>query len=139
MFVNLTPHALNIHTPEGVVTVPPSGTVARVATVSVEAAPIRLTPTACHGECGGCGQSLDPSGEGCICPELGVPWSIPTVVSSYGEVTGLPDPQLGVAYIVSGMVASAAPRPDVFSPGDLVRDESGRPVGCKGLRRSSLF
>jgi len=61
---------------------------------------------------------------------------IPTVRTQLGEVTGLPDPQEGVIYIVSGMVASAAPRPDVFSPGDLVRDDSGRPIGCKGLRRS---
>ena len=25
--------------------------------------------------------------------------------------------------------------PDVFAPGDLVRDESGKPIGCKGLTR----
>jgi hypothetical protein len=61
---------------------------------------------------------------------------IPTVRTTRGEVTGLPDPIDGVIYIVSGMVASAAPRADVFSPGDLVRDDSGRPIGCKGLRRS---
>ena len=61
---------------------------------------------------------------------------IPTCRTTLGEVTGLPDPQEGVIYIVSGMVAGAAPRPDVFSPGDLVRDDSGRPIGCKGLRRS---
>lgn len=130
--VNLTPHSLAIHTPEGVFTLAPSGEVARVATINEEAAPIGITRTACHGECGGCGQ-LD--GE-CVCEQLGVPWSIPTVRTSYGEVTGLPAPEEGKVFIVSGMVASAAPRPDVFSPGDLVRDESGRPVGCKGLRRS---
>ena len=61
---------------------------------------------------------------------------IPTVRTTPGEVTGLPDQQEGVIYIVSGMVASASPRADVFSPGDLVRDDSGRPIGCKGLRRS---
>jgi len=103
MFVNLTPHSLAIHTPTGVVTLAPSGEVARVATVNTEAAPV-----------GG----------------------IPTCTTTTGEVTGLPDPQEGVFLVVSGMVASAAPRPDVFSPGDLVRDESGRPIGCKGLRRS---
>jgi len=100
---NLTPHTLNVHTPDGVVNLPPSGAVARVATVSTPAAPM-----------GG----------------------IPTCTTTLGEVTGLPDFQEGVVYIVSGMVASAAPRPDVMSPGDLVRDESGRPVGCLGLRRS---
>jgi len=104
MFVNLTPHTLNIHTTAGgVVTIAPSGTVARVATVSEEAEPV-----------GG----------------------IPTCTTTFGEVTGLPSPVEGTVFIVSGMVASAAPRGDVLSPGDLVRDENGRPVGCRGLRRS---
>jgi len=62
--------------------------------------------------------------------------AIPMYVTEYGEVTGLPAPQEGVTYIVSGMVASAAPRKDVVSPGDLVRDAEGRPIGCKGLRLS---
>ena len=106
MLVNLTPHTLNIHHPTGVVNVPPSGEVARVTTVSIRA------------------------------PYPPVDGYIPTVLTSYGEVTGLPAPVAGVTYIVSGMVAGAAPRPDVMSPGDLVRDEKGRPIGCKGLRRS---
>ena len=101
--VNLTPHTIHIHTPEGVVTLAPSGEVARVATVSVEAEDI-----------GG----------------------IPTVRTTTGEVTGLPAPVEGKVFVVSGMVASAAPREDVMSPGDLVRDDSGRPIGCQGLRRS---
>lgn len=37
MFVNLTPHILNIHTPAGVVNVPPSGRVVRVAQTSAPA------------------------------------------------------------------------------------------------------
>jgi hypothetical protein len=61
---------------------------------------------------------------------------VETSAVSYGKVTGLPAPVEGVFYIVSGMVAAAAPRPDVLSPGELVRDENGRPVGCKGLTRS---
>jgi hypothetical protein len=83
---------------------------------------------------------IDPSGEvarvatfSTAAPFIG---DVPTCRTATGEVTGLPDPQDGVFLVVSGMVASAAPRPDVLSPGDLVRDESGRPVGCKGLRRS---
>ena len=103
MFVNLTPHALNIHTGEGVITLAPSGEVARVATIETPGLPV-----------GG----------------------VPTVVTTYGEVTGLPTPTEGVTYIVSGMVASASPRGDVMSPGPLVRDEGGRPCGCRGLRRS---
>ena len=103
MIINLTPHVLNVHAPSGVVTLAPSGEVARVATVSVEAPPVE---------------------------------GLPTVVTSFGEVTGLPDPQPGVILVVSGMVASAAHRPDVMSPGDLVRDDGGKPIGCRGLRRS---
>lgn len=103
MFINLTPHALNIHTPDGVLNLAPSGGVARVATVETPGLPV-----------GG----------------------VPTVSTSYGEVTGLPSPTEGTIYIVSGMVASAAPRGDVMSPGPLVRDEGGRPCGCQGLRRS---
>ena len=34
----------------------------------------------------------------------------------WGEVTGLPQPQEGVLYIVSALVAQAAKRPDVVSP-----------------------
>ena len=102
-FINLTPHTLNILAPSGVVTLAPSGEVARVASVSTEAAPV-----------GG----------------------IPTVKTEFGEVTGLPSPQPGVILVVSGMVASAARRPDVMSPGDLVRDDGGKPIGCRGLRRS---
>jgi len=133
--INLTAHDINIHTPEGVFRLPPSGKVARVVEYTAEAAPIGIVRAGCHGECGGCGQQV-LDGEECLCAELGVPWSIPTVRTTTGEVTGLPAPQRGKVFIVSGMVASAAPREDVMSPGGLVRDESGRPCGCKGLSRS---
>ena len=55
---------------------------------------------------------------------------------TYGEVTDLPEPAEGVVYVVSGLVAAAAPRADVFSPGELIRDEEGRPIGCRGLKAS---
>ncbi len=52
----------------------------------------------------------------------------------YGEVTGLPEPEEGTMYIVSQLVRQAIPeRLDVASPGPLVRNDSGNPVGCKGL------
>lgn len=55
-------------------------------------------------------------------------------VVEYGEVTGLPEPKAGFIYIVSGLVRSAVPlRMDVASPGELVRDDAGKPIGCKGL------
>ncbi|MFA6006512.1 MAG: hypothetical protein WC764_02165 [Candidatus Paceibacterota bacterium] len=63
----------------------------------------------------------------------------PTCRASYGEVTGLPAPEEGVGYVVSGLVAAhptVAGRGDVFAPGDLVRGADGQPVGCKGLKRA---
>ena len=60
----------------------------------------------------------------------------------YGEITGLPDPDKcpktmdTKIYIVSGMVAAAVSRGDVVSPGELIRDENGKPIGCNGLKTS---
>jgi hypothetical protein len=113
MLKNLTPHTLNIHTPDGVIECEPSGVVARVTQLSW-AAPA-LISWAAH---------------------AGAEPKIPTVRTSYGEVSGLPEFEQGTWLVVSGLVASQSPRGDVFSPGDLVRDEKGRPCGCKGLRRS---
>jgi len=57
----------------------------------------------------------------------------------WGEVTGLPEPQEGVIYIVSGLVAQAAKRPDVVSPAsghpDVVRN-NGQIVSVPGFVRS---
>jgi len=58
--------------------------------------------------------------------------------TSFGEVTGLPDPREGDIFIVSGLVAghpSLRGRTDVLSPGELVRGPDGQPVGCRGLSR----
>ncbi len=108
--INLTPHALNIHTDcNGVINLPPSGDVARV---SMSSKPNGFLP----------------------CNDSSV--GIPLFKTSYGEVNGLPDPVDGIAYVVSGMVSASVSRADVFSPGDLIRDESGKPVGCKGLKQS---
>jgi hypothetical protein len=52
----------------------------------------------------------------------------------FGPVEGLPDPQEGTIFIVSLLVLNrCAGRDDVFSPGELLRDEAGRPIGCIGL------
>lgn len=54
--------------------------------------------------------------------------------TEYGEVTGLPEPQEGVLYIVPAMVRNALPdRKDLASPGALIRNEQGQPVACDGL------
>ena len=62
--------------------------------------------------------------------------NVPIYECDYGDLTGLPEANGVDYYIVSGMVKTAVPhRTDVFSPGELVRDENGKPVGCRGLRQ----
>lgn len=57
----------------------------------------------------------------------------------YGDVEGLPEPVEGVALVVSALVLARVPnRLDVFAPGELVRDEGGNVVGCKGLTGNPL-
>lgn len=82
--------------------------------------------------------SLAPSGNLARCAEAST--LVDTVdgvnyyATTYGPVVGLPDPVEGVRLIVSALVRAAVPhRTDVCSPGILVRDEAGRPVGCLGL------
>jgi hypothetical protein len=106
--VNLTPHTLNILNADGSVRVdvPPSGLVARVSTSRV--------------------QTGDVNG-------------IPLFEARFGEVSDLPAQEEGSIFVVSGLVAahpSVRSREDVYSPGELVRDEGGKPIGCRGLSRS---
>lgn len=105
MFVNLTPHKLNIYTPDeiGCTVIEPSGRVARV-TVTREVA----------GEAAG----------------------ITLFKTTFGDVVDLPEPQEDTIFIVSALVRGRVDnREDVFSPGELVRDDDGRPVGCRGITR----
>ena len=65
-------------------------------------------------------------------------YSFPVVHREWGDVTGLPDPQPGVAFVVSAAVVSASPgRTDLFSPGRLIRDANGQPTQCVGLVANS--
>lgn len=60
--------------------------------------------------------------------------SIPVHRVSYGDITGLPEPEENTCYIVSMMIAQAMPhRKDLYYPGELVRDKYGMIVGCIGL------
>ncbi len=104
--INLTPHTLNIHTNGEILNVEASGAVARVATEYIK-------------------------------QEASVEYGVDLFACVYGEVTGLPPYRPGnTLYVVSGLVKSAAPnRHDVVSPGELIRDENGKPIGCRGLRR----
>jgi len=108
--VNLTPHALNLMPagPTGpVVTIPPSGQVARCVVDRVQVDTVTVT--------------VD-----------GI--SVPVNRTQFGAVTSLPDPQPDTIFIVSSVVAQAVPdRQDVFIVDDAVRDEQGRIIGCRAL------
>jgi len=56
---------------------------------------------------------------------------VPFYKTVYGEVTGIPEPEEGVYYIVSAMVLNASERTDLVAPNTAkaIRDESGRIVG----------
>jgi len=126
--VNLTPHKINFilsyhieigqdemgnpHyiTEERIYSLPPSGTVAR---------------------CKADRQEVDSF----ILEDIG-DWDItvPIAKTRFGEVECLPEPQDGIIYIVSNLVAQAVPhREDVFFPDDLVRDAHGNIIGCRAL------
>ena len=117
-FVNLTPHIINVigHGGNKVVEIPPSGDVARVSVEYTQQGDLGAKVV-------GVGTTL-----------------VPIYRAVYGEIEGLPpEPpslKIDVYYIVSGLVASAVSRADVLSPGELVRDADGRPVGCRGLKSS---
>lgn len=100
--VNLTPHTLNIVREDGVIlTVPTSGTIARLAETRVDLEPVD---------------------------------GISVYASRLGKVEGIPDYAEGTIYVVSLLVEQVTRRQDVFSPGDLVRNDNNAVVGCKGLR-----
>lgn len=115
-YVNLTLHEINIYVAEVDVdgndtketrlslTVPPSGTEARIAVKPRYYATV-LSPV-----------------------------EVTLYRQIVGEVTGLPEPQPDTIFIVSARVRLAVPeRRDVASPGELKRNEKGQPIGCIGL------
>lgn len=82
--------------------------------------------------------TVAPSGTVARCSQTSTPAGevngIPLSRTVFGEVQGLPAPEEGVLLIVSALVRAALPgRTDLASPGELVRDAAGNPVGCKGL------
>jgi len=106
--INLTPHPLNLM-PEGsdgpMVTIPPSGLVARCAVDRVQVDTVAVDGIA-----------------------------VPVNQTRFGEVSDLPDPQPDTIYVVSALVAQAVPdRQDVFIVDDAVRDEQGRIIGARAL------
>ena len=113
MFRNLTPHDVCIYLPDG--------TVLTVPREEVEAPRVPLATRQV-------GRVITPSPAGGVCL-VPVRHSAPA-----GPPVPLPDPELGVLYIVSRATAEAAPeRADLLYPDDAVRDERGRIVGCRAL------
>jgi len=105
--VNLTPHEIVLMpAPGGEIHIPPSGTVARCET---------------------CREAKGVVG---VCGTL-----IPINRTTFGAITGLPDPAPDTLYIVSAVVAQAARRDDVVIVDDAVRDEAGRIIGARALAR----
>lgn len=104
--VNLTPHTVNIVNEAGA-TVATIAPSGFVARVATKSEKVRETES-----------------------------GIPLFATRYGQVTGLPEPEPDTIYIVSGMLLASVPhRTDVWQPGELLRDEAGRVVGCVGLSR----
>ena len=103
--INCTTHALNIHHVGGILELTPSGILPRLA----------VSPEFCDPVFG-------PGGE-----------VITVIRPRFGNTSRLPVLRDGVILITSALVADAAKRPDVMSPGELVRDDKGVITGCFGL------
>jgi hypothetical protein len=101
---NLTPHPLTLVGENGTLNIQQSGQTARLSVARDTLAPITI--------------------DGVV-----LPVSRPTL----GEIVGLPEPEAGVLYVVSALVAERAQRQDVVSVGELLRDEAGRVIGAHGL------
>lgn len=58
----------------------------------------------------------------------------PIYKMEFGNVEDLPPVVDGTVYVVSRMVVTACPeRRDFVSPGPLLRNDAGQPIGCIGL------
>lgn len=110
--INLTPHEVTIALPDGrMITIPPSGRVARVSTVQEIIGTVET-----------------PDG-----------YAIPVVETRFGEIDGLPEPEDGTIYIVSSLVAQAVAgrREDVMAPDTgptALRDGDGRILAVRRLQ-----
>ena len=54
------------------------------------------------------------------------------------QTVRLPDPKPDTLFVVSGIVAAKARRPDLVVPSRIVRDDSGKAIGCRALARVRL-
>lgn len=102
--VNLTPHSITLRGQGGSIPLPKGEALARVEMPKAPMPPLNV---------------------------LGV--KLPVRRACRGQVIGLPAPQPNTVFVASALVAGAANRPDVMSPGDLIRDDAGQPVAANGL------
>lgn len=107
--VNCTPHAIMLHAGEKIISVPPSGTVARVAVEKVVSDTIFLE---------------------------GVPVTV--WGTRLGEIQDLPEYRSNVYLIVSRTILEAVKKTsrgdgDLVCPDDLVRDAEGRVIGARAF------
>lgn len=59
----------------------------------------------------------------------------PIFKTKFGDIEGLPEPKEGTMYIVSALCLTRCPeREDLLAPGNLIRDENDKPIGCLGFR-----
>ena len=66
--------------------------------------------------------------------EAGFIGIIPITQTSFGAVEGLPEEKEGTYYIVSRLVMQACPsRKDLLVPNEIIRDDTGRIIGCRSL------
>ena len=130
-FVNLTQHVIAVINADGITSsFAPSGVVARVAVKTVlsehshahAAVPLFVQRA-------GAVEGLPERAARCpYCGCLNVSQYDTTCAEHPADQ---PEPEM---YIVSALVRLAVPgRDDVASPGELVRDEKGQPIACKGL------
>ena len=110
--VNKTPHVLNLVTEDGArISLEPVLPTPRVSSSSVKTASYTIA-----------------DGEG---TEHVITREAPT----FGEIVDLPEPEEGVIYVVSMLVAARAKgRTDLVSPGRQLRNEAGQVIGCAGLQ-----
>jgi len=104
--VNLTPHKLDIELVDGsFLQIPPSGKIARHSS-TVASRIFRIG-------------------------------KIPIDRVVFGDVIGLPGPKPNTIYVVSLIVLQElqGTRMDVYAPGELIRDQWGRTIGCRGLKQ----
>lgn len=108
--VNLTPHPVVVYGGgEPILTVEPSGRVARLAETATPAVPVA-----------GCPGTV---------VELGEPTGLPDQMDGATYIVSMP--------LLMGLLAAGVDRPDCVYPYGQVRDADGRIVGCRTLARLS--